>query len=181
MKHPYTSFVLRTSDAPDAGATGAAEEVDPLSVAAGGVDTSYPTLMGDRIVRFEIASAKVDDVKDKPGRQQLIVKMKTTKDAVMSDGKTAKPGFVGIKRIGVTAYEETIDGEGKTSPGRDFDAIKRDLATLCQAINQKDLNLRVLLNNPAQIEGQVVDCRVGLQKAKGSFPESNSFTFVIPA
>lgn len=166
--------ILHMSDATDA--SGGAEEVDPLSQAAGGVDTSFPLLAGDRILRMSIAKCSHGPSKTDESRNVLTIKMKTEKEAALDDGKTAKPGFTCYKRISTSPSEPKEGSDGRTNKD-----IARDLALVLKAVGKPDVSPRALLDNPEQIEGQVVDVRVGVNPAKGSFPASNTFSFVLPA
>lgn len=164
--------ILCMSDATDGGA----EEVDPLSQAAGGVDTSFPLLAGDRILRMEISKVTHGPSKTDESRNVLTIKMKTQKEAALNDGKTAKPGFTCYKRISTSPSEKTAESEGRTNKD-----IARDLALVLKAVGKPDVSPRALMDNPSILEGQVVDVRVGVAPARGSFPESNTFSFVLPA
>lgn len=153
-----------------------AVEVDPLSQAAKDIDTSFPVLMGDRILRMTIVAATKAATKEHADRESLTLKMKTAKDATLSDGKTAKAGFTCYKRVGLS--ETAAEGDKNA---RTFKEINRDLALVLKAVGMADKSPRDLVNNPSIIDGQVVDVRVGISPARGSFPESNTFTFVLPA
>ena len=164
--------ILRMSDT----AEGQAEEVDPLSQAAGGVDTSFPLLAGDRILRMSISKATHGPSKTDETRNVLTLKMKTEKEAALNDGKTAKPGFTCYKRISTSQSEKTAENEGRSNKD-----IARDLALVLKAVGKPEVSPRALMNDPTILDGQVVDVRVGVSPARGSFPESNTFSFVLPA
>lgn len=160
-------------------ATSGGVEVDPLSQASGGIDTSFPLIAPDRVCRFKISSAKKAPVKDAEkaaaGHELLTLQLKTEKSYPDTDGKTLNAGFSVYHRISLTPTEGK---DGKS--GRTIENIAKDLATLLKAVGMVDKSPRQLLDNPSILEGQVVDCRVGVNKAQGNFPESNSIKFVIP-
>lgn len=177
----YTK-ILRSTDGADGAGASAAEEQDPLSMAAGGIDTTFPVLAGDRIIQFQIAACRKVPVKDKPDRFNLEFKIKTTKDAMLNDGRTAHAGFSGFKRISVSTSEPSEDTTtGKKSAGRTSKDIAKDLAMALKACGRVDLSPRQLIDNPEVLDGILVDMKIGINPAKNNFPESNSFSFVIPA
>jgi hypothetical protein len=161
--------------ADEAPATGA--EVDPLSGAASGWEApKFPCLAPDRICRFKISKATKAPTKDNPDRESLTLVLKTEKDYTDTEGKPLRAGFTGYKRIGVTPVAEEADKRPRT-----WKNIGEDLGMVLKATGMLDKSPRDLLNNPAIVEGQVVDCKVGLQKEKDGFPQSNTFSFVLPA
>lgn len=187
MKHiNIKNSILLMADATIA--SGGAEEVDPMSQAASGIDTTFPILKGDRILQMEIVQCRKVPVKDKPDRFNLEFKLKTTKEATMNDGRTAQPGFTGYKRISISTSEPSEDpNTGKKSAGRTNKDIAKDLGQVLKACGKAgvngapDVQPRELVNNPEMLDGVLVDMRVGVNPAKNNFPESNSFSFVIPA
>lgn len=171
-----TIRILRMSDiAEGSDSATTAQEVDPLSEAAGGVDTSFPILAGDRIVRFEVVKTTVQK-KEETGNEFMVLKMKTQKEVALDDGKTAKPGFTCYKRIMITVTPPTEQSEGRT-----IDAIKKDLSLALKCIGKPEVSAREFINNPSLFDGQVIDMKVGIQPAKGSYAASNTFAFVLPA
>ena len=156
-----------------------ATEVDPLSQAAGGINTDFPLLMPDRIYRLEIKSGtkEVDNEaidkksKTKYSREQLLFKLATTQDAMSRDGKPLRAGFTLRKYLLVT-------------PTGDYtlDSVARSIAILLKACGKANVTPRELINNPSMLDKQVVDAKVGISVDKtGTYPDSNSITFVIPA
>lgn len=156
-------------------ATGAVE-VDPLSGAAAGVDTSFPLLAAERIVRFKLARCSIEKGKANENTETLTLKFRTEKEATLQDGKTTHAGFPVTKWIGLTPTK----GENGKEPYT-VDSIRRECALFLKAIGQADKDLSELRRNPSQFEGVVVDCKVGIRPGKGSYPDSNSLTLMLPA
>src|SRR5947207_9028366 len=104
------------------------KETDPLSVAAGGIDTTMPLLQSDRTMRLECISSKVEPTKTDESRNVLTIVCKTTTDGVFTTGKPARAGYKLYKRISVSPSEPKDGKDGRT-----MDAIKRDLALLLKA------------------------------------------------
>jgi len=158
-------------------------QIDPLSQAAGSIDTSFPLLMADRVLEFKVESSKVAPSKSNEANNTLTIKFKTTKEATLQDGKKTPPGFPLFKRIGVTVTEPTVDEKGNEKAGRSIDNIARDLAAVLQACYgpKTDKTPRQLLDNPSMIEGEVVKMKIGIDKGSGNFGPSNTGSFVIPA
>lgn len=169
-----SSLILRSEDAP--------AEVDPLSGAASGFEApKYPVLAADRIVRFKVKKASKDSVKedkDKPNpRQMLVLHLVTTKEYPDKDGQPLREGFSVYKRIGL--FE--IKGEEGKRDRTMKDHVGPELAELLRAMGKSAVSPRDLVNNPAMIEGEVVDCKSTIIPAKGEFPETNGVKFVQPA
>ena len=172
------SFKLNTIlRAPD-GASAAAE-ADPFAMPASEVDTRFPRLQPDRVYRMSIASASKDKVKDSE-REMIVLKLVTTKDEMDTDGKPIHPGFPIFHRIGITVTKEDKALEIKERSAKD---ISRDVALVLKAIGKGTTTTREAIDNTeAVFKDQIVDVKVGLQKAKDGFPESNKISsFVIPS
>ncbi len=150
----------------------ATQIVDPLDMPAGNIDVRFPRLQPDRIYRMMIRSPEVVPGKKNPDVRLLTFKLETTKEAMDTDGKPLHIGFKFIHRI-------SVDPSGD----RTVDQIKIDLGLLLQCIEGKDAKTRPreLINNPAIIADKLIDVKVGLQKEKDGYPESNSARFVPPA
>jgi len=154
------------------------QEVDPLAQAAGGIDTTIPLLAADRIMRLECIKSDVAPTKSDPNRLALTIVCKTTKDGTFTSGKKAHAGYKLYKRVSVTPSEPT-----ESSEGRDVAAIVRDLAAVLKAFfgGQTAKTPRELLNNPAMLEGLLVDGRITIEKGSGGFSDKNGVNFIIPA
>lgn len=154
------------------------DEQDPLSQAAGGIDTTIPMLQPDRTMRLECVECKVVGKKDDETRKVLNITCKTTTDGTFTDGKTAHAGYKLYKRISVS---ESAPKEG--SSGRDRKAIARDLAALLKAFYGATTTKTPaeLLANPSMLEKLPVDGRINIEKGSGGFPDRNGVSFVIPA
>ncbi len=149
--------------------------VDPLAQAAAEVDTRFPRLVPDRIYRMIIRSPE-KKTNDK-GTEMMNLKLETTTPTLDTDGKELHPGFKFTTRI--------IGASGD----RDMVAVAKDLAMFVKAVYgtkspeaTSTTFLRELWANPSVCEGKVVDVKVGIQKEKDGFPESNTVkSWVIPA
>lgn len=168
--------LLRYPDATDA------TEVDPLSAAASGFEEpKFPVLAPDRIVRCKIVKVTKSITKETASlppseqREVLSFKFQTEKDYTDTAGKPLRAGFKGFKHIGITPSEETSDKRART-----IQNIGEDLSMALKACGLGGRSPRELLNDPTMVESQIVDLKVGLNKAQGGYPESNSFTFVLP-
>lgn len=151
-------------------------EVDPLSGAAAGVDTSFPLIAPDRIVRFKLAKLTVEAGKENPNAKVLTFKFKTEKDVAAADGKKLHSGFPVTTWISLTPTEGKDGKEPYT-----VDNIRRNCALFLKAIGKPDMDMRELRDHPERFEGEVVDCKVGIRKGKGGYSDSNTLTFVLPA
>lgn len=150
--------------------------VDPFATAAANLEApKFPLLAPDRICRFKIAKCTKDQVKDKPGREVLTVKLQTTKDYTDTDGKPLREGFTGYTRIGLTPSDESEGKRPRTNKN-----IAEDLGMLLKAVGMGEKTPRDLLNTPSMLEGQIVDMKVTVLPEKGGFPASNGFRVVLP-
>lgn len=173
---PYNhKLILLNTDSTE----GATESADPLAEAAGGVDTSFPVLMGDRVLELECVSCKKALSKSDPSgqRETLTIVVKTVTDATFRDGKKANPGVKIYKRYGVTVTPPSGDSEGRT-----IDNIKKDLSLLLKSFYgpKTTVTARDLLNNPAMLEGKRVMGRVDVEKGTGGYVDKNTVQFRIP-
>jgi hypothetical protein len=154
--------------------SGAAVENDPLSVAAGGVDTSYPVLSPDRLLRFEVKSAKKVRNEEK-ATEHIELKLKLLKESTFTDGKPAREGYVVTERVGITPSEKY-----------DIEAIKKGLAKWLQGVlgiaEANKVSLRQFVDNPSILDGKVFDGKTSIRKDKsGNFPDQSGVTPVPPA
>lgn len=156
----YTNKLLRSPEA------------DPLAMPAGEVDTRFPRLAPDKIYRMVIRSPEVAAAKSNDQVNRLTFKLETTTEARDTEGGVLHAGFKFLHGINVTPSGE-----------RDANAVAKDCALLLKAVEgaATKTTARQLIDNPSIIADKVVDVKVGLQKAKDGFPESNRVTnFVIP-
>src|SRR5262245_22344795 len=139
MNHNKYLVFLRSPDEANGG--GAAVENDPLSEAAGGVDTSYPILSPDRLLRFEVKSCKKLRNEDK-GSEHIEFKLKLMKESTFTDGKVAREGYIVTERAGITPTEKF-----------DIDSVKKGLAKWLQGILGKaeanKITIRQFVDNPS--------------------------------
>jgi len=148
-------------------------DADPFAEAAGGIDTSYPVLMPDRVLPFRVSKAEKKRNEEK-GNEYIALKLTLNKDATFKDGKPARAGFVVNSVIAITPTEKY-----------DNDAIKRSCAAwlkACLGIERaSQVTIRSFMDNPAMLEQTIVDCKTSIKKADGSFPEGTNVSPVIPA
>ena len=152
-------------------------EPDPLSGAAASWEApSFPVLAADRLCLFKITSCKRGATKADASRESLTVILSTEKDYPDSKGKTLKSGFKVYKRIGLTPSEGKDDKRPRT-----WEDIGKDLAHLLKCAGNTTASPRDLYNNPSMLEGLLINGTTGIEKATGSFGESNSVMFKLPA
>ena len=155
-------------------------EVDPLTQAAGSIDTTIPLLQPDRTMRLQCISCKVEPTKTDDTRNVLTIICKTTTDGVFTTGKTAHAGYKLYKRISVSPSEPKDGKEGRTKK-----AIAQDITRLLNAFygveKAKPIIIQDFLANPSVLEGLPVDGRINIEKSQGNFPDKNGVSFVIPA
>lgn len=146
------------------------DDNDPMNEPAGMVDVSFPRLVPDQIYEMDIRAPSIGASKDaeKPNTKLLTMSLETTEDATDTDGNPVYKGFKFKHRVTVASDERTKE------------QIKKDLALVLQACGMLDTSPAQLLHNPSIIEGKRVAVRVGLQPAKGAYPESNTARFVVP-
>ena len=142
---------------------------DPLAMPAAEVDTRFPRLQPDRIYRMNIASSEKQT--SEKGHEFLVVVYATTKEEVDTDGKTLHPGFKFFQRTMIS-----------TSGERDSKAIAKDLAIILQGVFGKTTKVspRELINSPEMLLNKIVDIKVGMNKAKDGYPESNKVSSYVP-
>jgi len=148
-------------------------EADPLAMPAGEVDTRFPRLAPDKIYRMIIRSPEVSASKANDQVNRLTFKLETTTEARDTEGGVLHVGFKINHGLNVTPSGE-----------RDVNAIAKDCALILKAVEGATTKTspRQLIDNPGILADKVVDVKVGLQKAKDGFPESNRVvSFVIPA
>lgn len=153
-----------------------AQEIDPLSQAAGGIEApKFPVLMPDRICQFKIAKSSKDNVQGDETKQMLVLTLATTKDYTDKDGKPLRQGFKVFHREGLYPMPATDTWRGRT-----MQDVAAGLGLILRSVGKTDISPRQLIDNPTLIEGEIVDCKVGLNKAKDGYPESNRVSFVPP-
>ena len=134
------------------------------------VDTRFPRLAPDRNYRMIIRSPEVVAGKKDPEARMLAFKLETTTDTRDTDGGKLNVGFRFTHRVTVTPSEN-----------RDIEMIKKDLALLLKSAGLASISIRSVLDDPSQLEGKLVDVKVGVQKERDGFPESNTARFIPPA
>jgi hypothetical protein len=153
-----------------------AQEIDPLTQAAGGIEPpKFPVLMPNRICQFNIVKASIDPVQGDESKTMLTLALATEKDYTDKEGKPLRKGFKVFYRIGLYPMAPTDTWRGKT-----MQDVAAELGLLLRSVGKTSTTPRQLIDNPTLIEGEKVDCKVGLNKAKDGYPESNRVTFVPP-
>lgn len=149
-------------------------ENDPLSEAAGGVNTDFPVLAPDRILRFSIAKCTKETNTEKAS-ESIKMKIRLESDnGTFQDGKSARKGFSFNHNIGITPTENYS-----------IDDVKRNLAMWLKPLlgeeKAKTTSLREFVNRPEMLEGLVFDGRTGIKKDKnGVYPPSTVVSPVTP-
>lgn len=171
-------------------AEGAPAEVDPMSMAAAGLEAPrFPLLAPERIYRFKITSAKVKATKetaeypesDPRRRTMLELVLATEKDATDTDGRPLRSGYKVFHYI-MTSPWEAHEKDGKQIKERTWKNIAEDLGMVLKAIGKGTVSPKALMSDPAgTLENQLVDCKVGIRKGTGSFNDSNTIKFIQPA
>lgn len=106
------------------------------------------------------------------GTEMLNLSLETTKEAMDTDGKVLHPGFKFKHRFVGPTGDRTVE------------ALAKDLAMFIKAVEgpKSATTPRQIWDNPSVYEGKPVDVKVGIQKEKDGFPESNVVkAWVIPA
>lgn len=134
-------------------------EQDPLDQTGESTDTSMP-LLKQGLCDLTIAKAEVGPT-DK-GTEKLSLTLKTTKDMQSKDGELLRAGFPVYHNIGLTP----TDAYPLTS-------IARAIASLSKAAGLGNVTNRSIINDPKQLEGKIVRCKVVIKPESGGFPESN--------
>lgn len=173
MIHNKTNLILLSSD--------------PLEISGGDVDTNFPRVK-EGVYELLIQNAEPKAKKDS-GAQivdgnvpytgfNLSLQLCLTKDAVGVDGKPVYKGFPITFRV------------NGMSDKRDGSALQKDLAVLAKcalgiegfkkAAEADKLFLKNLWNNPAQLNGKVVQAKVIVQPEQNGFPEKNEARLILP-
>lgn len=159
-----------------------AVEADPLSAAASGVDTTFPLIAPDRIVRFKLDKVTVGPTKDNAAsnptaKEVVTLKFKTEKETVSRDGKTLQPGFPCSMWINLVPFKAKEEGK------KDFtiEDVKRGIALFLKAAGMADLPMATLRDEPSRFEGLVFDMKVGVRPGKNGFTDANTLSFILPA
>lgn len=147
-------------------------EIDPMDVPLGEIDTSFPKLIPDRLYKFIIRTPDIVDSRDKTS-QMLLLKLETMEDNIDTEGRPLYKGVKFTTRIGVSPT-------GK----RDKTSVSKDIGILAKTVGGDVLKLKFseFMTNPRiilpLIDNKIVQCKVGMQPEKDGFPEQNSFKFV---
>jgi hypothetical protein len=176
MKQRNISNILHTPDAAE-GAT-EVQTNDPLSQAAGSIDTSFPLLPEGKALRLNCKSSTISSSKADAARDVLTIIGETTEDTVFKDGKKCRSGYKLYKRYSITPSEPHDGKEGRT-----IENVAKDLAFVIKAFYgpKTDVTPRQLIKEPAMLEAKPFDAKTTIEKGSGGFPDKNSFTFMIPA
>lgn len=167
-----------------------AAEMDPMSTAASGLEApKFPVLAPDKVCRFKITSAKIKATKetqslaeDDPNRRTMLeLVLSTTKDYKDTDGKDLRAGFKVFHYIMTSPWPDHTNDQGKQVRERTMKNIAEDLGMVLKACGKGSTTPRELLNNPSLLENEIVDCKVGVRKGEGTYNDSNTIKFVLPA
>lgn len=148
--------------------TGLAEQVDPLAMTAGEVDTSFPLIRNDTLCNMEVLKAE-KNLNESKGTESIKFTLITTKEELDSNNQPLRVGFPVYSYLGITPNEKYP-----------VESIKKNGATILKACGLPTASVRDLINNPAIVVGKVVMVKVKVNAPQGSFPASNSVNFVEP-
>lgn len=137
-------------------------ETDPLNQTAAATDTSMP-LLKQGLYDLEITKAEVGTT-DK-GTEKLALSLKTTKDAESKDGETLNKGWMVYHNVGLT-------------PTDDYPAknIGRNISMILKAAGLPNVTPRQVIDDPQQLVGKIVRCKVAIKPEKDGYPESNKIS-----
>lgn len=145
------------------------QAVDPLSQAAGGIDTNFPLLQDGTFMRFECREAKQTETQEKKTKQ-ITMKWVTTKEAVDQNNRSLNAGFPVYVRINAEATET-----------RDVQQLARDWAQVLKAAGQPQVSARQVIDNPSLLVGMIADAKVAIFPEKNGFAASNVLRWKLPA
>ena len=140
--------------------SGGAAEIDPLAVAAEGVDTSMPLLQPDKL--YNLTVAKVENKTNDNGVGMLKITLKTTKGELDTTGNVVNTGFPIFENFVYTPTGELT-----------IDQIKKTGAMILKALGMGGSTIRDLVNNPQMIVDKVVCVKIKTRKEKDGFPASS--------
>ncbi len=146
-------------------------ELDPLAMPAGEVDTRFPRIKDGTIADFILRNLE-KKVNQEKGTEGLSITLESTTELVDTDGHALPIGF---------KFRTRING---ASGARTREALAKDLAVFVKAVDGPGTKLQLLevWNNPGALNDKPVRAKVGIQKEQNGFPESNTVkTWVIPA
>ena len=141
---------------------------DPMAVAAGEVDTSFPRL-AEGIYTMVIRNPSLRPPNEK-GTEVMEMKLETTKPARDTEGNELHVGYK------ITHY---VAG---TTEKRDKVALAKDLAFILKSAGLPKTTPGELWANPSLIADKLVQVKVAIQKERDGYPESNRVKqFIIPS
>ncbi len=138
-----------------------AQEVDPLNMPAGGVDTSMPKLV-EKLYVMTIAEAK-SQTNEQTQKTSIRIVLKTIDEQRSTDGDVVNAGYPVYDYFGYTPSEKYSNAD-----------IAKKGAGILKACGLKDVTVRDFINNPSIINDKTVTVKLGLRKEEGSFPASNT-------
>lgn len=148
--------------------------MDPLDTNVNEIDTSWPRLPAANY-DLKISKAVKEQTKAQDGDRLTIV-FETTTPQKSTNGETIAPGGIKVSHyIGVTerpARTETRDGKEVHIEAYTGEKIGKAVAAVGKAA-RLNVTPRELINNPAQLEGKTLRCKVKNNKETDQFPESN--------
>lgn len=147
------------------------ENIDPLDTNVNEIDTSFPRLPA-QLYDLKITSAKKEPTKANDGDRLTLV-LENTEPAKSTTGQEIKPGEAKIYHyIGVTEKPARQDDKGKTIEAYTNAKIAKAIAAVAKAARLNTTPGSVI-QNPSQLEGAVVRCKVKVQSETAEFGESN--------
>lgn len=144
--------------------------VDPMDTVVNDIDTSWPRLP-TALYDMKIVKAVKEDTKAKDG-ERLTITLENTTSATSTIGEPIAVGGVKISHyIGVTEKPSRTEN-GKTIEAYTKEKIAKNVAALGKAARLA-VTPRQLIDNPGQLEGVTVRCKVKINPETPEFPESN--------
>lgn len=139
---------------------------DPLDTNVNDIDTSYPRLPAG-LYDLKIGEVKKEPTKDHSG-ERLTIPMATVSEHTSTKGEPILPGLVITHYIGITPKPAAEAGKREYTNAE----IAKAVAGIGKAAGLS-CSVRDIINNPAQLNGRVVRCKIKIQKETDEFPESN--------
>lgn len=164
MKHYYNQIKLSPDDS-----AGGATEADPLNTPCGDIDVSRPIAKAANY-EMTIVEATVAEKNGDATRHNVVIKLKSTKEAKSTKGDVMHAGALVLK-----AYYPTKETEKMTRKevGQKFAKLVKGVG-LPAAVTPGDV-----INNPSVLVGKIGIFKVGIKAETSEFPEGNEIKDVV--
>lgn len=172
------AIALLMADAAEGGTV-----VDPFDTNVNDIDTSRPRLPAGL---YDLKIKKVVKKAPKSGEgQQLEIELMTTMDHQSTEKELIKAGtfslyhYIGLNELPERESKPDAQGKTKTLKARTREDIAADIAVVCKSARMS-VKVKDVIETPAQLEGQLVTCKVAINAETPQFPESNRIqSFVV--